>query len=627
MDDKEKRQYLLKRLQEKIDKYNLPETCDKIPTSGQYEKIKYNDGTEDLVDPLSEFYLCKKYFVYFADNYGYILDVENKRVFAFKAYDFQLNLIIPALLNHQYIIYRKSRQVGISVISGLYSVWKANFNIAQDILIISRTRRDAQDFKEKAMVTYDRLPLFLKTKPTRDGQNMTTLKLVNNSKIEVKSAAADSGRGVTASLLILDEAAFMQYADEIWASAYPSLSVSKGQCFIISTSNGVGNFYHKMWLDAENHENDFYAVYIPWWKFPNRDNEWAKLIDNKNIEAIENDIGPENIKNIKESLVEDHPDIYWKRLVDFYVDKKETEALSYNGVVEKKPWLKRQRDNLSVRKFNQEILSRFLGSGNTVLSITALENVEAQLKAPVFIDNIGREVIKGLNIYQEPVNDITYTMTVDVASGSGRDFNTIQLFRDDTLEQVAEYKQQIDTKQFGIIVKKVAKHFNYAYVIIETNQGMSVFNEVFLDKDDPYQNVFHEFKNKAYRGLHTGPANKKLMLDEFMTAMENNTIKIYGKRTLEELQVYIWHNNKPQASRGYNDDLVLPIMFLAYLIKYGEKRMQILGFATATQTVGTLTTEANEREEEAKWYNEQEAKENVKKDYGLEWQDYIDILK
>jgi hypothetical protein len=628
MDDNEKKEILFASLRQKIKEYDLPETCEKIPTSGQYVEIKYNDGTKDVIDPVSEFYLCKKYFVYFADKYGYILDVKEKRIYAFKAHPFQKNLIIPALVNRRFVIFRKARQVGISVICGIFAVWKTNFNIAQDILIISRTRKDAQDFKEKAMVTYERLPAFLKTKPTRDGQNMTTLKLVNNSRIEVRSAAADSGRGVTASLLIMDEAAFMQYADEIWASAFPSLSNSNGQCFLISTSNGVGNFYHKMWVDADNGDNDFYPVHVPWWKFPGRDNSWLENIENHEVAFLEKELGPDAILEIKKDVPEGREDLYWNKLVEAFSRKKEDEALNYEGIRENKPWLKQQKDNLSIRRFHQEVLSRFLGSGNTVVGLNALERIEQQLKEPIFSDSFnGSETIKGLLVFQVPINDITYTMTVDVSSGSGKDYNTFQLFRDDTLEQVAEYKQMVDTKQFGIIIRKIAKHFNYAYVIIETNQGMSVFNEVFLDKDEPYQNVFYEFKNKAYRGLHTGPANKKLMLDEFMTTIENNDIKIYGKRTLEELQVYIWHNDKPQASRGYNDDLVLPIMFLAYMIKYGNQKTKVLGFATATQTVGMTQDEAKEAEEERKYEQEETAKEEVQKAFGMDWESYAELVK
>lgn len=630
-----KKQYVLRKLQEKIIEFNLSTTVEKVlkeskSTCDNFVKVKYNNDTVDTVDVLIEFYLCKQYFEYFADQYGYILDPKNKRVFAFKAHKFQRELIIPAVLSNLHVIFRKSRQQGLSVICGIYAIWKVNFNIAQDVLIISRTGKDARDFKSKAMVTYDRLPEFLKSKATRDGQNMSTLKLVNQSKMEVRTAAQDSGRGVTASLLILDECAFMQYADDIWGSAFPSLNNTGGQCFIISTANGVGNFYHQKWLQAENGESDFIAIYVPWWKYPGRDNEWAEIINDRQQDAVESELGIETVAQIKKDLAEENEnvlEVYWKRLVDSYVQKKEDEAL--NSTAAKKPWLKIQRDELGPRKFNQEILSRFLGSGNTVLSVDALERINGQLREPIFTDSLDdREKIKGLCVFQSPINDITYTMTVDVASGSGSDYSTFQVFRDDSLEQVAEYKSQIDNKTFANIIRKVGKRFNLAYVIIETNQGMSVFNELYLDVNDPYQNMLYEFKNRAYRGLHTGPANKKLMLDEFITNIENDHIKIYGKRTLEEIQVYIWHGNKPQASPGYNDDLVLPIMFLAYLLRYGEQRMTMLGFATATQTVGVpQETMADERTEELKYFKEEDAKRAVRDIYGMSWEDYTWISK
>jgi len=633
MDKAEKKEYVIKRLREKVIEFGLSEDVDKIPLSEKYVEVEYNDGIKEIVDPLSEFYLCKKYFHYFADNYGYILDPANKRVFAFKAYAFQKKLVFPALLDNRYVIFRKCRQVGISVISGLYALWRANFNIAQFVLIISKTRKDAQDFKEKAMVTYDRLPIFLKTLPTRDGQNMTTLKLVNNSRMEVRAQSPDAGRGITASLLILDEAAFMPYADEIWSSAFPSLSVSGGQCLIISTSNGVGNFYHQNWLKAESNENGFTPVYIPWWKFPGRDNPWLEKIESEDVAWIEGQLGSEKIKEIQKNLTirmlkTGGDEAYWKALVDEFVAVEEEKALFTKAPAEEWPWLKKMYEALGPRKFNQEIISRFLGSGNTVISTNTLEEIETGLKEPLFDGYLNdREKVPGLVIIQTPVDDITYTLLSDVASGSGKDYSTMQIFRDDTLEQVAEYKAQIDTKAFGKLIKQVAKYYNQAYVVIETNQGQSVFNEVYASEDDPYQNVFYEFKKKAYRGFHTGPANKKLMIDEFMYNLENGVIKIYSKRTLDELQVFIWHNGKPTASIGYNDDLIMPLMFLSYLLKYGNDHTKLLGFATGTQTVGMTQTEAEEVEEEIIFTKEEEARKFVKEGYGMEWEDYAELMK
>jgi hypothetical protein len=628
-----KEEYVVRRLKEKIRAYNLPENLEKIPRSKQYEKVEYNDNTKDLVDPLSEFYLCKKYFLYFVDNYAYFLDAAKKQVSPLKLFNFQKQLIVPYFLSQQFVIFRKARQVGASVLSGKYALWLANFNIAQDILIVSKTRVDAQDFKAKAMVTYSRLPHFLKTRPTQDGQNMTTLKLTNNSRIITRAQAPDAGRGGSWALVIMDEAAFMPYATEIWSSVYPALSNTNGQCIIISTTNGVGNFYHKTWISAENGENDFYPIYIPWWKFPGRSNPWLDKLENRDIEWIENQLDEESLEKVKEKTKKkttkltkkSKDDIYWDLLAEEFISQEEQKQLSYDGPKENKPWLKAQRDNSdSYRTFSQEILAEFLGSGNTVLSPSTLKQIEEMKQDPIREDCLYEdgEVITGLKIYEDPDPAVQYTMTVDVASGAGTDFSTMQVFRDDSIDQVAEYKQQIDTKTFAKFIKQVGRYYNRAYVIIETNQGQSVFNEVYLHETDPYQNVYWELKGKTYRGLHTSPGNKKLMIDEFMYCMENQVIKVHGKRTIEELKVYIWHNGKPEASRGYNDDLVLPVMFLAYLLKYGGQKMKALGFATSDQILEPRDEHEIRYKDALDYQREQEIKEKVEEEFGVDWETY-----
>jgi hypothetical protein len=627
-------EYTQRKLKEKLELYNIKEKLEKVPTSNSYTKVIYNDGKKDVVDPLSEFFLCKKSFEYFVNNYSYYLDAKNKKVSAFKLFPFQKDLIVPNFLKEQFVIFRKSRQVGASVLSGQYALWLANFNIAQDVLIVSKTRVDAQDFKSKAMVTYERLPNFLKTKPTRDGQNMTTLKLMNKSRIITRAQAPDAGRGGSWALVILDEAAFMPYADEIWSSVYPALSNTEGQCFVISTSNGVGNFYHRTWIGAENGENDFYPIYIPWWKFPGRDNPWLPKLEEGDTNWIESQLEKEYIDSVKgkvETRVNKinnsqvREDVYLDELVKKFIEVEQERQLSFEGNKEDKPWLKRQKDNAdSQRKFSQEILAEFLGSGNTVVSSKILKALEEKEEDPIRKDFLYEDddAIKGLWIFEEPKESINYTITIDVASGAGNDHSTMQVFRDDNLKQVAEYKRQLDTKTFAYYIKKVARFYNTAFVVIETNQGQSVFNDVFLHETDPYMNTYYELKKKTYRGLHTGPVNKKLMIDEFLYSMENNVIKIVGKRTIDELKVYIWHNGKPEASRGYNDDLVLPIMFLAYLIKYGGRNIKPLGFATSDQILGDSEGIEDIKTEFEYIREESMVKERIENDFGVDFETY-----
>ena len=44
-----------------------------------------------------------------------------------------------------------------------------------------------------------------------------------------------------------------------------------GQCIALSTPNGVGNWFHKTWMDAEDHLNDFNFIRLHWTVHPDRD--------------------------------------------------------------------------------------------------------------------------------------------------------------------------------------------------------------------------------------------------------------------------------------------------------------------------------------------------------------------
>ena len=54
---------------------------------------------------------------------------------------------------------------------------------------------------------------------------------------------------------------------------YPTLSTG-GRCIALSTPNGVGNWFHKVYVEAENKSNDFYYTKLPWNVHPDRDEDW-----------------------------------------------------------------------------------------------------------------------------------------------------------------------------------------------------------------------------------------------------------------------------------------------------------------------------------------------------------------
>ena len=536
-------EYVKSLVKESYNKYNIEISFDKLPWSGDIIDTKLNDGTTIKVDRLVEFSLCALYSYYFIDRYCYAFD-PIKGAVPFKLFDFQKEAL-EEIQNNKKVIFRKCRQTGISILTGAYALWRANFHKAQFIKIISLTRDDAVEFKEKSIdINYYSLPGFLKTKSTRDGYSKTKLKLVNQSYIKVLPKSKNAGRGGTPSLIIIDEAAFNEWMDNIWKAIEPSLDKG-GDLIVISTTNGVGNWYHLTYTRAEDHTNEFYPIFIPWWKYPDRDNPWL------------NDILSGKIP---------------KNEIESFVKEKELEALSYKGDIKKAPWLYKKRANAKTEKdFQQEILADFLGSGETVITSKSILDISKNVRDPKWIDtlptNIISQSIPGLWCWKKVEKDHLYILTSDTATGHGKDFSTFHVIDFYEKEQAAEYKNQIPTDKFGEIIKKVARYYNQAYVIIETNNpGPAVFNEVYKSKIDPYYNVYVVRKGKDLVSWETTKKSRVLLIEDFFRDIENGYTKIYSKRLVEEIKVFIWNEKgKAEALSGYNDDLVIAYAIYAHM--------------------------------------------------------------
>ena len=525
-------------LKEKYNLYNLKVPFDKIPKNGVLVETKLNDGTIELVDELAEFTLCKLHSYYFIDRYCKTLDPV-KGPIPFKLFDFQKSSLYDFQTNRK-VIFRKSRQVGASVITGSYALWRANFYKAQIIKIISLTQKDAIEFKEKTIdINYHDMPGFLKTITTRDGFNRLSLKMVNQSKLSVLSKSKDAGRGGTPSLMIIDEAAFNEWMDDIWKAVGPSLDKG-GDIVVISTTNGVGNWYHVTYTKAEQQLNEFHPIFIPWWRYPGRSNPWLQdILDGK-------------IDNVKE-----------------FVKTKEMEQLSYEGSPKDAPWLWKMRANSKTDKeFQQEIMAEFLGSGETVITSKTILKLQENIKDPKWVDRLPNDSnIPGLWIWEDVKPGHMYMLTSDTATGHGKDFSTMQLIDVYENEQVGEYKYQIPTDKMGEKIKEIARYYNNAYVVIETNHpGPAVFNEVYNSKIDPYYNCYSIRKGKNIVSWETTAKSRVLLIEDMFKDIENGYTKIYSSRLLEEIKVFNWSDSgKPEALKGYNDDLVLAYSMFAHL--------------------------------------------------------------
>jgi hypothetical protein len=222
-----------------------------------------------------EYIKCVQDPSHFMRKYCNIQHPQRGRII-FNLYPFQAK-VLNLWQNNPFSIVLKSRQLGISTLAAGYSLWLMLFHKDKNILCIATKQDTAKNMVTKTKFMFDNLPSWLKI-PANEN-NKLTLKLNNGSQIKATSAASDAGRSEAVSLLIIDEAAFIENIEPIWASAQQTLATGGG-AIVLSTPFGTGNWFHKTWVKAESNENDsFLPIKLPWYVHPERDQAWRDKQD------------------------------------------------------------------------------------------------------------------------------------------------------------------------------------------------------------------------------------------------------------------------------------------------------------------------------------------------------------
>jgi hypothetical protein len=455
-----------------------------------------------------EYVKCATDPAHFMKKYCMIQHPTRGRI-QFNLYPFQ-EKVLHQFQKHNYDIVLKSRQLGISTLVAGFSLWMMVFHKDKNVLCIATKQDTAKNMVTKVRFMYDNLPSWLKGAEKPLENNKLLLKLVNGSQVKAVSAAGDAGRSEAVSLLIIDEAAFIDSIDEIFASAQQTLATGGG-CIALSTPNGTGNWFHQTWQRAEVGDNSFVPIKLPWYVHPERDQIWRD----------------------------------------------------------------RQDADLGIRMAAQECDCDFSTSGDTVFEPDIISWFEANLMDPIE----KRGVDGNLWIWEQPDYSKNYLVVADVARGDGKDYSACHVFDIETATQVAEYRGQIGTRDYGHMLVGIAAEYNDAMLAIENaNVGWDTVNTAI---DRGYKNLYYSSKTDALTsdqwmrrtdnldslvaGFTTSVKTRPLMIEKFREYAHEKSCVIRSKRLVEEMKVFIWKNSKPQAQDGYNDDLVMSFSMGLYL--------------------------------------------------------------
>jgi len=236
-------------------------------------------------------------------------------------------------------------------------------------------------------------------------------------------------------------------------------------------------------------------------------------------------------------------------------------------------WKEQTIANTSPQQFQQEFECDFLGSSDTLIS-------SSKLKSMVFDDPIKSN--KGLDLYQEPIEDRSYIITVDVARGVESDYSAFVIFdiTEFPWKVVGKYRNnQIKPMLFPSIIEDVAKAYNKAYVLIEINDiGEQVANILHFDLEYDHilmcamrgragQIVGQGFSgNKSQLGLKMSKTVKKIGCSNLKTLVEDDKLIFNDYEIISELTTFIQKNQSFEAEEGANDDLSMCLVIFSWLV-------------------------------------------------------------
>lgn len=479
-----------------------------------YQKVC--DEWTKVADPATGFeYFCSKYVYINNQKHGYV---------NFKLYGYQKRLV-KSIQNHKYVITRKFRQAGASLLTGVYCLWYSLTHPRKQAMIVSIGLRESSKYlQENVREIYEAMPKWLKGGLKQDpyiydSADANTRKevAIDHSKIEPikwkrqkapKDAATEmmfpnlskirsvptgkaGGRGFSTKLLVIDEAAFIEGIREFYVGAYPTINNTGGSVFVVSTVNGVGGiggWYYETYKKAEAGENKFQIAHMEY---------------------------------------TEHPD---------YNDPE---------------WVEDTKANLGDRGWRQEVLGEFLASGNTYIDGDRLNEL-----GECCIDPIRKEYGNRLWVWEDPVPGHHYGLSADCATKGGLDYSAFHVIDYDTGNQVAEYRHKLPEDDYAKVLAEVGYRYGTALITPELNAkaGGAVTTE--LNKIQRYKRLYRQKNGEV--GWNTTVRTRDTMLSYLESSIESGEYTIRSSRLVDELKTFIvTDKGKVEADSGCHDDVVM----------------------------------------------------------------------
>lgn len=334
-------------------------------------------------------------------------------------------------------------------------------------------------------------------------------------------------RSDTVQWLHISEAAFMKDSSRI-KSTLQTVPMRTGRVSVETTPNGLGNHFYDMWSDTES---TYHKMFFPWFSYPD-----YKLPFDSKIHYTDEEIEMIRLARKNYGIQITPEQIAFRRF-----KKSELKVSTHD-----------KRKVTFEQEYPEDEQSCFLSSGESVIDLFAVKRLLDSAASPIS-DN------GWLKIYEEKKKNCLYVIGADTSEGIGKDFSVGVVINVTNRSVAAKIRGQWKPFLFAQKLKDLADIFKfssgpYAELAVErNNHGHAVLLQ--LSEHINYENLYIHTDEKL--GWRTDMVTRPIMINTFIDAIENESIRANDKELLSECMTLVDNNGKIEASSGKTDDCIM----------------------------------------------------------------------
>jgi hypothetical protein len=440
----------------------------------------------------------------------------------------------------------KGRQQGLStVIEGMLFWWTTQHRAVKAI-IVTHQGESTKALFDMSKRYFENCPEAVRPHTKYSSRKELSFDLLDSSYMVATAGGDGIGRGETIQLAHLSEAAFYPTATarENINGLMQAIPNAPGTfCFIESTANGIGNPFHEIWSKAVSGENEFEAVFIPWFVQAEYRMEVPAGFQRT----------PEEDKLVKEYGL-DNEQLMFRR-----------KKIALNGL------------ELFQQEYPCFADEAFLTSGRPVFNLQQMQELlknapDIKERLNLITDDWEKNIRGDLLVYKDLDPGETYYIGADVAMGyKGGDWSVAEIL-DSKKREVAKYRSQVHPDYFATVLEKLGYLYNTAKIGVENNNH-GILTATRLGADLAYPNLYFETHvdkqtedETVVFGFRTTVKTKPLVIDKLRAAFREGEIEVNDKTTLRECMSYVVKDGgKLEAESGCFDDSVMALAIANFI--------------------------------------------------------------